>query len=1037
MKSWIALIGVALLIAGLGVQSATADSYVTTGITATNLGTCDGITQVTLTIKGNLAAGSATGLHYHVVPAAGWQVATASASSGTTVHTSSSVDWALSLLGGATITVNYTLLHTGITGGPAVPIQSTALLQMTENPNDPNPIPVSQDFSGTTVSVSGCNEPPQADAGIDQTIYLNDGSPTALVSLDGSGSTDDGQIQPLTYRWSENGVTIATGVAPIGVPITGGGRHVITLTVFDGQFTSTDTLVITIFTDANIQITPAAGVNRVGQPHTFTAHVNVNLGDGQGYRNAPDGTPVTFTVDSGPGSPTAPAPCTTVGTTGSCSSAFNSSVTGLFTVSAHTSLPAGNQQLNRDTDGLAPNSAPATKRYVDAKIALTSAASTTNPVRQPHTFTVTHSKDTGTGSFVAAVGEHVSVVLTASNGAVVAASPTGSCTTAGANTDANGQCTITFVSSTPGLVTAHAVASLLVDGIPIALATDGADRNGPDFVKTYVDATIKVTPATAVNLIGTTHVLTGHVDVNTGAGTPANAPDGTTIDFAIVSGPGSFVGASSCQTSSGTGSCTVVITSSTVGTTIVNATGTVTVSGLSLTRSTGDGKSGDSANAAKTWNPLPPCVLGYPDSSRTPRSSAVFNESEVLVSAAVYGSGASQHVGLFYTDEHAMLLGLNPNVSPYPGSPPSGGLTAVSVGVRTAVDPYGRPLYPALFATDITASAADRSGDWQQRGDNTTAMIPTGVYGSWKAATQSGTSIVPGADPSGNGWNLGTGADPAPTGSNSGFGTEVQWNTTSLGLIPGHVYRLQFMVHDGDQNKTGGDVGEACVNVLIPLPEAPRITSAPATTFGLGLPGSFSVAATGNPSATFSETGALPLGVTLTPAGLLTGTPAAGSGGTYPITITASNGVNPDATQSFVLTVDPFPISGLKFNFSSYGGSGSAATWGGCTGPVGTNPVVVNCTSTKTANTRTIIGTVSLFNGTSLPGTAVANSTGSPIAIAPTASPSGSSATTATIPIAGSTSNSVTVAHAGNQVWTYAYTAPSGVVYKLQLTITT
>ena len=50
--------------------------------------------------------------------------------------------------------------------------------------------------------------------------------------------------------------------------------------------------------DANIQITPN-GVNRVGQTHTFTAHVNVN--DGTGFVNAPDGTQISFTIDSGPG----------------------------------------------------------------------------------------------------------------------------------------------------------------------------------------------------------------------------------------------------------------------------------------------------------------------------------------------------------------------------------------------------------------------------------------------------------------------------------------------------------------------------------------------------------------------------------------------------------------------------------------------------------------------------------------------------------------------------------------------------------------
>ena len=39
----------------------------------------------------------------------------------------------------------------------------------------------------------------------------------------------------------------------------------------------------------------------------------------------------------------------------------------------------------------------------------------------------------------------------------------------------------------------------------------------------------------------------------------------------------------------------------------------------------------------------------------------------------------------------------------------------------------------------------------------------------------------------------------------------------------------------------------------------------------------------------------------------LAGTPAGGTGGTYTLTITATNGVTPDATQSFTLTVDQAP----------------------------------------------------------------------------------------------------------------------------------
>ena len=59
----------------------------------------------------------------------------------------------------------------------------------------------------------------------------------------------------------------------------------------------------------------------------------------------------------------------------------------------------------------------------------------------------------------------------------------------------------------------------------------------------------------------------------------------------------------------------------------------------------------------------------------------------------------------------------------------------------------------------------------------------------------------------------------------------------------------------------------------------------------------------------------LPSGVTFSDNGdgtaTLAGTPAAGTGGSYPITITATNGVSPDATQSFTLTVDEAPCHHL------------------------------------------------------------------------------------------------------------------------------
>jgi LPXTG-motif cell wall-anchored protein len=94
--------------------------------------------------------------------------------------------------------------------------------------------------------------------------------------------------------------------------------------------------------------------------------------------------------------------------------------------------------------------------------------------------------------------------------------------------------------------------------------------------------------------------------------------------------------------------------------------------------------------------------------------------------------------------------------------------------------------------------------------------------------------------------------------------------------------------------------------------DAPTISSSAATTFTAGAVGSLLVTTTGHPAVTtITSTGTLPQGVTLVDhhdgTATLAGTPAAGSGGVYPLTISASNGVGAPATQSFVLTVDEAP----------------------------------------------------------------------------------------------------------------------------------
>ena len=90
-----------------------------------------------------------------------------------------------------------------------------------------------------------------------------------------------------------------------------------------------------------------------------------------------------------------------------------------------------------------------------------------------------------------------------------------------------------------------------------------------------------------------------------------------------------------------------------------------------------------------------------------------------------------------------------------------------------------------------------------------------------------------------------------------------------------------------------------------PLETPPAITSAPTTTFAVGQLGSFFVTATGYPAPTFSATG-LPNWVSSNPTtGVLSGNPTDTTGAPFTITITASNGNSPNATQTFTLNVEP------------------------------------------------------------------------------------------------------------------------------------
>ncbi|MGO9382112.1 MAG: beta strand repeat-containing protein [Mycobacterium sp.] len=143
-----------------------------------------------------------------------------------------------------------------------------------------------------------------------------------------------------------------------------------------------------------------------------------------------------------------------------------------------------------------------------------------------------------------------------------------------------------------------------------------------------------------------------------------------------------------------------------------------------------------------------------------------------------------------------------------------------------------------------------------------------------------------------------TGLPPGVTFTDNGDGTATLSGTPAPGTGGTHPITI---------TATNGVLPAATQAFTLYVLQACQITIPAADTFTAGQAGTFTVTSTGTPTCALSETGTLPTGVTFTPnadgTATISGTPAAGTGGTYPITISATNGVLPVATQIFPLTV--------------------------------------------------------------------------------------------------------------------------------------
>jgi hypothetical protein len=348
----------------------------------------------------------------------------------------------------------------------------------------------------------------------------------------------------------------------------------------------------------------------------------------------------------------------------------------------------------------------------------------------------------------------------------------------------------------------------------------------------------------AVAALGTwTCGNSGSMGGSSGTGASSGAGHSGLLGAAAATGTGS-----GAATGTGAGASTGTGTGGVTGTAGAAASGTGT-GGVSTAAGCMPGVSG-----------LQLTDCGYPTGT-TGLASVVFNESTVLEAVVPSGGEPTATIAVFYNDEHAMTLGVRQvvlkdaagttmmdfPVSALPSDPgtvsnPQLGTTTIT-GDYSGLDVSLRPMWPALFITDTTSNPNSRTGDWQSGG---VPVGPTAVFGSWKAAVRTvdntvnppAATVTPDPDPMPNNWNLGPGADPVPasimgmgtngggtcyggrrggqtcmtggtgTSGNLGFGAEARF---VVSLKNGHSYRLQVMVHDGDQLKVGGDSGEACI----------------------------------------------------------------------------------------------------------------------------------------------------------------------------------------------------------------------------------
>lgn len=273
--------------------------------------------------------------------------------------------------------------------------------------------------------------------------------------------------------WALTGATCSDGSDPENIDLAPGA----TVTC---AFTNTLGLARILFEE------PTA-TNAVNEPHVFTVTVQTSEDNGATWQPVGPGQVVTGTA-SGVGSP-ALQTCTT-DSNGQCALTINSATAGQTTLVASSVVNVLGLDIPVSTSGNTGISRNAVKTWVDLRVRI-DPQQDTNPLNEPHTFTISVTQNLGDGAWVP-VTDGVTATVTVEPTGFIPVSD--SCAITGT---VNGECTVVINSSVAQVYTANATVTASVAGQTITRSTGDAANSAAGgsgaATKTYVEGNVVIT----------------------------------------------------------------------------------------------------------------------------------------------------------------------------------------------------------------------------------------------------------------------------------------------------------------------------------------------------------------------------------------------------------------------------------------------------------------------------------------------------------------------------------------------------------------